>query len=58
MKRDLDKLEELKREAKDRCIRGIGDKTNITKQLYQPWSPEVIGYNLKYFFSKNDAFRH
>ena len=47
IKKDLGELQHLNMEVKDRCIQSEGDRANVTKKSYQPWSPEVIGYNIK-----------
>ena len=47
IKKDLRELQDLNLEVKDRCILSEGDRANLTQKFYQPWSPEVIGYNIK-----------
>ena len=48
MEEDLKKLQGLKKAAKERCIMSESDRAHMNQQsLYRPWSPEVIGYNIK-----------
>ena len=47
MKEDLNKLEDLKTEAQERCIVNKKDRNNIELKANKPFSPQVTGYNIK-----------
>ena len=45
---DIKQLQNLKKEAKQRCITNESDKAHMNKKSpYSPWSPEVIGYEVE-----------